>query len=254
MSIEADPQYDQLTPAEREAKKSDIDRGKDVSYTVNHTLSCYLVDAVSQIWPYLDHKHDRESHGHHDHGTLGQFIIGEFLGDAAAIVPTLAFQRLAPGFMQGMANVMEPVVRPLFQWSAERNASAWARHEGLLPNSPEAKEKAQQLYRYEIDHLPQAVVWTALGAPMAAGMHKLVKVPGDYMPLVWGQYKGKLISSGLLVGARGFAPDKMHQFDVWTSKNIYTPVAKVFGGGSVEEQPVIDKALKDKQVPEIRQV
>lgn len=250
MSIEADPQYDQLTPAEREAKKSAIDRGKDVSYTINHTISCYTVDILSTAWVWWRNKKDHER----NHGdSWWQFVIGEVIGDAAAIVPTLAFQRYAPGFMQGMANTLEPVVGPLFRWSAQRNASSWAKEQGLLPNSPEAKEKAKELYRYEVDHLPQAVIWTAFGVPMAAGMHRMVGIDNNFWRLAQLQLESKLISSGALLAGRGVFPDKMHQFDTWTSNNIYTPVAKVFGGGSNQEQPQIEKVAEKQDIAVARQ-
>lgn len=265
MSIEKDPDYEQLTPAEREARKSAIDKGKDVSYTINHTISCYTVDILSTAWVWWRNKKDHErshghDHGHHGHGHHGhshgdswwQFVIGEVIGDAAAIVPTLAFQRYAPSFMQGMANTLEPVVGPLFRWSANRNASTWAKEQGLLPNSAEAKEKAKELYRYEVDHLPQALVWTAFGVPMAAGMHRMVGIDNNFWRLAQLQLESKVISSGALLAGRGLFPDKMHQFDTWTSKNIYTPVAKVFGGGSDHEQPQTERVSVKQEVNEAR--
>ncbi len=230
--------------SEKESRKTTVEQGQDVSYTVNHTLSCYTFDAGGQTLAWWRQKQEEGE----EHGKLWQWMVGEVLGDAAAIPFTIATQRLFPGFMHGIEKALEPLAKPVLQWSTERDAQHWASEHGKNPEGPEAKERAEKLYKYEIEHLPQAVVWTTYAVPLAVGMHKTVGMPGKPMDIGRLQLESKLLSSGALIGLRGAFPKKMHKWDTWTSKHVYAPVASIFGGGSnTADAPEAEKAFPNAE-------
>ena len=60
---------------------------------------------------------------------------------------------------------------------------------------------------------------------------------------------GVLVTAGVVVAARAFAPNKMHEFDEWTSKKAILPVTKsvgkIFG---VKEDDVDRMVEKHEQI------
>lgn len=139
------------------------------------------------------HHHDHHEHGpqckHHHHAPQPasrwervkqaskqafsqerfiQYAKGEFIGDFGAMPLTIGVQRIFPNFMNGVRKLTEPVMRPIFNYGIERSSKSWAKERHIALDSPEYKEHAQAVYEHEMNHFPQAVVWTGFSLGLNA--------------------------------------------------------------------------------------
>lgn len=267
-----------------EAAKTQEERAEDIAYTFNHALSCGLTDIFVQPFAsaWIDtriqedkipkwlrwiqnifEKHDHGDHGHghdhhhghhHDHNhkpslweNTKHWTTGEILGDAGAVPLTIMVQRMFPGFMQGIRNIIEPVAGGLFHNGAKRDARHWARQHGLSPDSPEAKQKEHALYEHELSHLPQAVVWNAFSVPINLGSQYLM-APTCNKPrifnLVVGKTFGSLVSNTALIGGRAMAPEAFNEWDRFNSKHVIRPVTRTVGGIFGVDRDTVDRVAK----------
>lgn len=182
-----------------------------------------------------------------------QYTKGEFIGDFGAVPLTIGVQRMFPNFMNGVRKLCEPVMRPIFTWGVKRDNKSWAKKHHVAADSQEYKDHAAKVYEYEMSHFPQAVVWTGF----SLGLNTGYQVFADKTPMPFASklalksgsvLSGVLVTAGVVVAARALAPNKMHSFDTWTSKNAILPatktVGKLFG---VKEEDVERMAEKDKE-------
>jgi len=291
---------DNLTPAEYEAHKTREEQAEDIAYTINHALACTVTDFIDPFvgnltQKYLgkrisigcghdhsgdshDHHHEEHhehglqcDHGHgdehhHDHhagGNLKHWWMGEVAGDFGAVPVTIAFQRFAPGFMDGIRRVMEPILGPLFHNGARRAARNWAIEQNMQVDSEACKEKEKQIYDHEVRHLPQALIWTVSSVAINLATQKSLGNKGPLWQLAIGKAVGASISAGLVVGGRGLAPEAAHKWDRFTSRKLFLPatktIGKLFGVDEKdfdsmvkhhhEDPPVQDWAVRVKQDP-----
>ncbi|MFZ4542116.1 MAG: hypothetical protein ACOYNL_10045 [Rickettsiales bacterium] len=196
------------------------------------------------------HGHD---HGHHNHGahadcghaghahssaavpfwkrvwrSAGHWFVGEGVGDVGAAFVTICVQRFAPSVMDAIRGVIEPVAGNFFRRGATRAAHKWADRHGLAYDSQEVVDRAQELYRYEMQHLPQMAVWTA----SSIALHYAVMRKFEKMSVVeFGKQKaaGAGITAAIVFGARALAPDKAHRWDETAGKKVVMPLTKKFG-------------------------
>ena len=173
-----------LRPKDREQQKNELQRAQDIAYTVNHAVVCTVADvfgapvnALTQKWLGADivgcndpsHNHGkRAKRGFMSY--LGHVAPAEIASDVAAVPITIAVQRLFPGFMQGLSKAMEPVFGDIFKIGAKAGGKSWAKKHGLNPDGAEAKEKTNEIYHHEADHLAQAGVWTATAFGLNVGI------------------------------------------------------------------------------------
>lgn len=208
--------------------------------------------------PGCGHDHSQDGEHHHEHGAscshhhappenlsrwekvkfaskqtfnknrLLSYVKGEFIGDFGAVPITIAAQRMFPDFMTGLRAISEPVVRPLFSWGIAHDNAAWAKEHNVSKDSPEAKAHAASVYDYEINHFPQAIVWT--GASL--GLNTAYQVYADKSPMLLERklalksgsvLSGILVTAGVVVAARALAPNTMHGVDQWTSEHAIIP-------------------------------
>jgi hypothetical protein len=258
-----------MTPAEYETHKTREERAEDIAYTINHALACTATDFIDPFvgnltQKYLgkrisigcghdhskdgkdhhhhhDHDHHHHDHGHdHDHehkhehehksgGNLTHWWAGEVVGDFGAVPVTIAFQRYAPGFMNSIRQCMEPVLGPVFRKGAKRSAENWALKQHLSLDSDACREKENQIYEHEVRHLPQALIWTASSVAINLATQKGLGNKGPLWQLAVGKAVGASISAGLVVGGRAIVPEAAHNWDRFTSKNLFLPVTKAVG-------------------------
>jgi hypothetical protein len=183
-----------------------------------------------------------------------QYAKGEFIGDFGAVPLTIGVQRLFPNFMNGIRKLTEPVMRPLFTRGIESSSKRWAKEQHVAVDSPEYKEHMQAVYEHEMNHFPQAVVWTgfSLGLNVAYQMHA---DKGTHMPFLSklalkssSVLSGVLVTAGMVVAARATAPHKMREFDQWTGSNFILPATKAVGGVfGVKEEDVDRMAEKERK-------
>lgn len=199
---------------------------------------------------------------------LKHWALGETVGDAGGIIPTILVQRFFPGFMDGMRQKLEPVVGGGFRNGAKRDARNWGKRHGLAPDAPEVKEKEAYLYEHELSHLPQAVVWNVFSIPMNFGAQFLTRkrMPGvsmakhawEMLPsFIIGKGFGTFFSNGILLGGRAVAPDTFIKWDRWNSEHVIKPVLNTIGidketadrvtAGNVDAPPVA-KRWEDRVV------
>lgn len=158
-------------------------------------------------------------------GNLGHWAGGEVAGDAGGVIPTIVVQRMAPGFMQGMRNVLEPIAGGFFASGARRDARHWGARHGLGADAPEVQQKEAALYKHEIDHLPQAVVWNVFSIPINFLTQKfMLKHKFTLGEFIIGKTFGTFFSNSVLIGGRGMAPEIFNKWDRWNSEHILRPV------------------------------
>ncbi len=207
-----------------------------------------------------EHKHDSHDHQHgascgHDisedskqpvkkraWASLKHWAIGEAIGDLGAVPITIAAQRYAPGMMSSIGHSIEHVVGNDYRSSAKKASRKWAEKQGIDFDDERVKERENDIYNHEIDHFGQVGVWTASSVGLNIGSQKLLtgnKLPMKTMLL----YKtlGAAQTAGILMAGRAQLPEQFHNFDRWTTKNIYLPTTKLIGLDSDAVENVIQK-------------
>lgn len=162
------------------------------------------------------------------------WMFSEVVGDVGAVPVAVAAQRFAPGFMHGLRRLMEPAVGGIFKRRAEASARNWGTAQGFAPDSQKVVDRAQELYEYEVSHLPQMAVWTAASVGMNFGTMKLLErnpnTPKTSLStFVKGKALGAAVTAGLVFGARAFSPSTAHAWDETVGKNVILPVTKKIG-------------------------
>ncbi len=247
-------------------------RSEDIAYTVNHAIACTVTDFIDPFvgkWTqdYLgkkfsigcghDHAHDHHHHDYdhdhheHHHAKLSHWWAGELAGDFGAVPVMAAFQYFAPSLMHGMANALEPVLGDFFKSGAARASRHWAVRHHLATDSDEAKQFAADLYRYEIGHLPQALLWTASSITINLATQKLMGSHAPISHMLAGKAAGAGISAGLVVGMRGVFPGAARAWDSTTSRHVFLPATKTISSWfGVREKDVDAMEKKQEQFKE----
>lgn len=283
-TVHAEGLHHYTSARQAEHHKSKLERAEDISYTINHALSCGTTDVILQ--PAIaaafgmnvgcnpaDHHHDHHGHEHHHHehgakpkmtlkmfaAEAGHYFKGEIIGDFLAVPLTIAVQRLFPGFMNAIRHMLEPVAGWAFRRGAKHSTRNWARNEGIDINSAEAKAHEEEVYEREISHLPQAAVWNMFAYPIGAVAQKVTGHNKSYPEIFKSKLVGALISNGLLIGGRMVAPGAAQKWDQATSEHIFMPVSKavgkVLGTEKPEKKPTRwqEQVSKDDASPELAQ-
>lgn len=269
-----------LTPKQAERSKSQPDKASEWAYTINHAISCGLTDVFIQ--PYVGkwvtdaihhdrlphglhwlhaifekHDHDDHPHGHgacdahHDHekltlrNNLGHWFGAEAISDVLAVPLTVMTQRLFPGFMRGIRTVIEPVAGGFFRSGANRDARHWAERQADPVSAQSVVNKAEELYQYEMDHLPQAVMWNAFSIPMNVAAQKIMGSNLNWGTIAVGKTFGALVSNGMLIGGRALAPNAFHHWDRWSSRTVVTPTTKIVGKLFGISSETVDKVANE---------
>ena len=141
--------------------------------------------------------------------------------------------------MDGIRSVTEPLVGGVFRHSAERDAKKWGERHQLASDSTEVVNRAQELYQYEMRHLPQMLVWTVSSVLLHYGVMRKLEPAITIAEFSRQKAAGAAITAGLIFGVRALAPNAAHKWDSKMGKNVVVPltktVGKVFG---VEEHEV----------------
>lgn len=243
------------------ADKTTMQHAENLAYTINHALACTATDFIdpfvsTQMQKYLNQKvsigcgnpdHD------HGHGENWQGIVGELAGDFGAVPLTVALQHYTPWLMDGIRYIAEPVMGDLFRRGAKSAATHQAKVATLngTPFSPEEyRQRARELYRYEIQHLPQGLVWTASAVVGNVMIQKhILKNPSPINDIYAGKISGAIVSSSLLFGTRSLATEKAKQWDEWATKHAFLPATKTVGKWfGIKEKDVNELMEKQKRL------
>lgn len=272
--------------AQQEQEKNKHKQAEDIAYTINHSLYCTLTDflnppinaATDGYLRWLipgcghDHSHDSGTCSHHHHEPLPanasrwekvkmasrqafskqrfvDYAKGEFIGDFGAVPLTIAIQRQFPDLMHGLRKLCEPVMRPLFMWGVTRDTKKWAQANHVTENSTEYRDHAAKVYEYEMEHFPQAVIWTGF----SLGLNTAYQIWADKSPMSFAHklalksgsvLSGVLVTAGVVVAARAAAPASMYAFDQWTSANAILPATRGAGKLFGLHEEDIDRMLE----------
>ncbi len=263
-----------LTPREIERSKDTKERASEWAYTMNHALSCGMTDVFIQPFaskwvsdavhdkrmpkglqwlPNIFEKHDHGyKHGagcdHHHHkpslkNNLSHWISGEIAGDVGAVPLTVLTQRFAPGLMNSIRHVIEPIFGGVFHRGAERDAQRWATKQGET-DSNAIVDKARELYEYEMSHLPQAVVWNAYSIPINLIAQRRMGSTLSWPALIIGKTFGSLVSNVALIGGRAMAPNTFHRWDSFASDKVVVPVTKGVGSIFGADTSTVDEVAR----------
>lgn len=223
------------TAAQREADKTPAQKREDVAYTMNHALLCGVKDVLDPfVTNWMQQKFGTKTEEMEKptwHGNLREWLIGEATGDVGAVPVTIAFQRMAPGFMEGIGGRLEGAFGSHFRKGAEKASRQWAEEHNVPLDDPRVKERTEKLYRYEIDHLPQAAIWTVSSIGMNIGTQKVLPVlthgalgnPESIGKLLIFKSIGAGIAAGALFTARSASPRTAHKWDRWMAEHVFSP-------------------------------
>ncbi len=133
---------------------------------------------------------------------------------------------------------MEGVFGEHFKRGAVRAAHALAKEQGLPSDASQVKEKAENLYHYEIEHLPQAAIWTVSAIDLNVATQKILPI------LTHGEYGGKDglakllgiktlgggLTAGILFTVRSSSPEVAHKLDAWVGEHLFAPAERFVHG------------------------
>jgi hypothetical protein len=250
-----------------ETEKSEIAKGEDWIYMLNHAFACITTDVLNTPFEILTKNLLGQEisisqcpacqTGDHQEGAFGirhnnivfdtgRWIVAENIGDIGGIIPTLMLQRHAPQVMNGIGQALTYVMGDAFRFGAEHSANGWAARMGLDKNSPEVEARADEIYKHEIKHISQAFVWGAFSTAITVGT---LKAMGDESPtqaILAAKLVGMSTSFFGLLGARAAFPDAAQQWDRWASEHIATPLTQIIGGAFGVEKSTIDKVISNQ--------
>lgn len=192
-----------------------------------------------------DHEPPVEPHAHaelHSHGPQRSklnwqlyksealhYLKGEIVGDLAAVPLTIMVQRYLPSVMAGLGSIIGPLASPFFRSGAERTARRWGHEHGFADDAPEVVARAEAMYRSEMKHLPQAVMWNLFAFPIGVVGQKWGGHASSTARIIRNKSIGAVISNGILLGGRALNPDLAGRWDDFNSTHVIVPTTKVVG-------------------------
>jgi hypothetical protein len=248
-----------FTPT-READKSRVQKAEDYAYTINHALACTATDLIDPYvgkvtQKYLSRRISVGCGDDHGSGSHTHNWVGEVVGDFGAVPLTIGIQRFAPWIMDAVRYVAEPVMGDMFRHGAKKAAQASmlkAMDAGQPYNIEDFRTHAHAIYRYEMQHLPQGLMWTASSIGLNIATQKMIGSTAKPSHIFAGKLAGSSLSTGLLFGIRGFSPDSAHRWDKWATTNVLLPttraVGKLFGVRAKDVETMAEKkeAMENK--------
>lgn len=260
----------------------------DFAYTLNHAIVCTLTDPITdapigatvqnmmaavradndgkvtfrklleQLTPGAIWGGIKETFGNRQ--ALKSWFAGEFAGDFGAVPVVVAVQNFAPWLVNGIRKAFTPLMGPIFRRSAERSARREFEFAKMEAKGPEFQQRVEELYNKEMEHLPNAVLWTVASPAINIAMQKLViqkrfmkdDEPAPVVDLLLGKAIGATITSSLTVGLRTLAPEKAQKWDNWMSSKASGPVAGMVSKVAGVDKDELKKEMKARSESEHR--
>jgi hypothetical protein len=230
-----------LSSREREQAKSRREKHDDWAYTASHAAVCLATDMYTPVTSHLFQGKKSNIWSH---------VEGEIYGDLLAIPATVAVQRFCPEVTTAMRAVVEPILRPIYEKSAEQYARAWAADHGEAVGSEAYEEHKTRQYEREMGKLPLGIVWSATSMLINAGYQigkqqlsesahlNLSNVnEGTPLEVLKGTLQGAALTFALTNGARILVPRQVHKLDRAVNHYVAEPIASavdcVTGQGTV---------------------
>lgn len=227
----------------------------DFAYTLNHAIVCTATDPITDIpiGVAVQKILDKNAGGTEkmslkdfnikniggglketftDKTALIQWAAGELGGDFGAVPAVVALRHLAPGVVNGIRSALSPIATPIFKRSSDRAAKKEFAAQGMDVNSPECQARAKEIFDMEMEHLPNAALWTVLSPAINITVQKglLPKSLRNDSPtshLVAGKAIGSTVTSSLTVGLRNLNPKAAQKWDDTVTEKVAMPVLNV---------------------------
>jgi len=207
-----------LSAAAKEKAKTRKQRAEDVAYTLNHTIVCTATDFID---PYVGNAVQKHLG---NKSQLANCWAAEIVGDFGSIPVTIGMQRAFPGIMSGISNLAEPLFHKAFLNGAKRDTAAWAAKHGYSTDSDEYKKRVEKIYKYEVEHISQALMWTGSSVVLNVASQRLMGNKAPISHITLGKIGGAALTGGLTVGGRIIFPRKAENWDKFTSEKFLIPL------------------------------
>jgi len=206
------------SPEIKEALKTEKEKAADVAYTLNHTIICTATDFIDPFVGNFVQKHLGNA------SQLENCWKAEVIGDFGAIPLTVGMQRLFPSVMEGAKKILEPVFSETFRKSAEKEGKIWAVRHGYSIDSQKYKDRVDRIYNYELNHLPQALMWTVSSIALNISSQKWLGNIAPISHIFAGKIGGAALTSAIAIGGRSLFPYKAEKWDKFVSEKLLLPV------------------------------
>ena len=194
----------------------------DFAYTLNHALVCTVTDPMTDVPIGMMTQKWLGNKGEH---SAKHWILGELMGDFGAVPIVVALRHSAPKFVEGIGKIIEPIARPFLKRATTRAAKREAEANGMPGDAAAIQQRADELYQREADHLPEAVLWTAISPMLNIATQKLAGNQTPIPHLALGKAIGSTVTSSLTVGMRNLSPRKAQAWDDMLSNKVIGPVS-----------------------------
>lgn len=246
-----------LSPRAREASKTSRQKREDIAYTVNHTLVCGTKDILEPFFTnwlqktFGSHRKDEKATFR---GNVREWFIGEAAGDVGGVPVAIAFQRMAPEFMASVEHRLEGAFGEHFRKGAKKAAMEWAREHHYSLKDPCVAAREEEIYRYEMDHLPQAAIWTVSSIGINIGTQKILPVLTEGKlgnsesigKLLLFKSIGAAVTAGALFAGRSASPRTARKWDRWVAEHIFSPAEKFVESTLGIGEPAEETGWKDR--------
>lgn len=213
------------TPAATEKAKTKKQRSEDVAYTLNHAVVCTAADLITAS-PYWGHSIQKRL-SNSNKSQVGKWYFAEVAGDFGGIPLTVAAQRYFPGTMAHIADTVEPIFKKSLRKGAERATKDWAQKRGVSEDSEEYKEHINKVYKYEMTHVPQALVWAVSSTALNVGIQLAIdKNQTPFRHILLGKIGGAVFAASITLGGRTLFPHKAEKLDRFISKHLVLPASE----------------------------
>ncbi len=206
------------SPLAKERAKTKKQRAEDIAYTLNHTAVCTATDFID---PYVGNAVQKHLG---NKSQLANCWTAEIIGDFGSVPVTIGIQRIFPGFMSRVSELAEPIFHKAFLKGAKHDTAAWAQRHGYSIGSEEYNSRVERIYNYEVQHISQALVWTASSVVLNIASQRLMGNKAPIIHIAAGKIGGAALTAGITVGGRAIFPRKAEQLDKFTSEKILLPL------------------------------
>lgn len=212
------PDKQDKTLLDREKTKSEKEKAMDIAYTLNHALVCTATDFIDPIVS----NHIQKRLGNQNQ--LKNCWIAELIGDFGAVPVTIGVQRFFPSVMSEIRNLLEPVFGKAFIASAQKEGKNWALRHGYSSDSPECTKRIKKIYQYEIEHLPQALMWTCSSVAINIASQKCLGSTSPVSHIFAGKIGGAALTAALTISGRYLFPHKAEKWDKFVGEKLLLPI------------------------------
>jgi hypothetical protein len=194
-------------------------RGENVAFAVESVLTCFATDFIDPVIGQLFQRQHAYAHGHAEHGTMWQNVVGEVGGDIFSAVALIGAEEFCPKQMREAGRLMGDTLDPAYRLMAQTALK-------LDFNKEEDRERYAQWREYQQDNLARSAVMGVAGIAGNVGLQKMpwINNPSPASVIFKGKLLGVGITTGLVIGSRLAFPKATKKVDAWLATHAFAPV------------------------------